>query len=437
MSRRAIGRLRPDHTSARPETGPAQSLTAPRSALALLADRTFGPYFAGNLASNIGTWFQQITAAVVVFDVTGSTFMVGLVGVAQFLPSLLLAPWTGAAADRFDRRRLLIVAQSIAAAAASALAVTTIAFGVDRFPVAWPVLVTALVVGLAHAVSTPAQQALVTALVPVVDLDQAVALNSVTFHLARAVGPAVGAFVLVAWGPGPAFAVNAVSYAALVTGLVVIRPRPIDIAPRTSVWVGFRRLRTDPILAMLLVGLTALGFGADPMITLSPALAEKLKDATFPNPDALVGILISAFGTGAVVGTLVVTRARMRWGHIRVATGGLALVSAGLAMLGLARGGWTALTGMAIAGAGYLFGVTSLTTAMHLRVPEGMRGRIMALWGVAFLGSRPVAALVDGSIADLASPEVATLVAAGTVAVSAIVMRIRVPADLTSSRPPG
>lgn len=411
-------------------SGQTVTRAAPRSALALIADRTFGPYFAGNLASNIGTWFQQITAAVVVFDVTGSTFMVGLVGVAQFLPSLLLAPWTGAAADRLDRRRLLIIAQSVAAIAATTLAVTTIVVGLDRFPAAWPVLVTALVVGLAHAVSTPAQQALVTALVPVTDLDQAVALNSVTFHLARAVGPAVGALVLVAWGPGPAFAVNAVSYAALVTGLLMIRPRPVEVAPRTSVWVGFRRLRTDPVLAMLLVGLTALGFGADPMITLSPALSEGLSDATFSNPDALVGILISAFGTGAVVGTLVVTRLRTRWGHIRVATGGLALVSAGLAMLGLATGGWMALTGMAIAGAGYLFGVTSLTTAMHIRIPEEIRGRIMALWGVAFLGSRPLAALLDGTIADLASAEVATLVAAGLVAVGAIVVWSRVPADL-------
>lgn len=405
----------------------------PRSARALVADRTFGPYFAGNLASNIGTWFQQITAAVVVFSITGSTFMVGMVGVAQFLPSLVLAPWTGAAADRFDRRRLLIGAQSTAALAAGGLALVTIALGLERFPLAWPVLATALVVGLANALSTPAQQALVPALVPPEDLPQAIALNSVTFNLARAVGPALGAIVLVSWGAGVAFAINAASYGALVAGLAVIAPRTVATGSRGSVWVGFRHLRTDPQLAMLLVGLSALGFGVDPMLTLTPALSAQLVDATFSSPEALVGLLISAFGAGAVIGTLLVGRMRARWSHVDIAAGGLGLVVMGLVILGLAAGAWTALAGMLVAGIGFLFAVTGITTAMHLRIPEDLRGRIMALWGVAFLGSRPVAAFVDGAVADLTSPETATFVAAAVVAACGVAMRSRV----APAPPPG
>lgn len=395
-----------------------------------MVDRSFGPYFFGNLASNIGTWFQQITAAIVVFDITGSTFMVGLVGVSQFLPSLLLAPWTGSAADRFDRRRLLLGAQSVAGIAAGSLAVVTATIGLDRFPAAWPVLATAGLVGLMNAVSTPAQQALVPALVPPEDLDQALALNSVTFNLARAIGPALGAAVLVTSGPSVAFGVNALSYIALVAGLAVIRIPTLPRPPRSSVWVGFRRVRDDPVLAMLLVGLTALGFGADPMITLTPALAERL--ATTASPDALVGLLISAFGAGAVLGTLVVGRIRRRWTHIPVAVSGLGLLAAGLVALALAPVPAAALTGMVVAGFGFLLAVTSLTSAMHARVPEELRGRIMALWGVAFLGSRPVAAFVDGAVADLVSPEVATLVAASAVAVCAVALWRRVPAHATA-----
>lgn len=279
--------------------------------------------------------------------------------------------------------------------------------------------------------STPAQQALVPALVPLEDLDQAVALNSVTFNLARAVGPALGAVVLVAWGPGVAFAINAASYGALVAGLVAIRPRPVEVSPRGSVWVGFRHLRIDPQLAMMLVGLSALGFGVDPVLTLTPALSEKLTDATFPNAEGLVGLLISAFGAGAVIGTLLIARVRRRRSHAGVAGGGLALLAWGLVILGLAPTAWLAIGGLVVAGIGFLFAVTGITTAMHLRIPERLRGRIMALWGVAFLGSRPVAASLDGAVADLTSPEVATFVAAGIVTACGVAMRLRVAA------PPG
>ena len=399
----------------------------PRSTLALVADRNFGPFFVGNLSSNIGTWFQQMTAAIVVFDVTRSTFMVGMVGVAQFLPSLVLAPWTGAAADRFDRRRLLIGAQSTAAVAATSLAVLTLTVGLEPFPAAWPVLVTAFVIGLANATATPAQQALVPALVRPVDLDQAVALTSVTFNLARAIGPALGAAVLVAWGPGAAFSVNALSYLVLVAGLTMVRAHPIPRPPRASIWVGFSYVRRDPILAVLLIGVTALGFGADPVITLTPALAEGLVDARFSNADGLVGLLISAFGAGAMFAALVVGRARARWGHTRVATGGLVLLGTGMLGLGSAPAPWPALMAMLIGGMGFLLAVTSLTSAMHIRIPDELRGRIMALWGVAFLGSRPVAAFLDGSVADLVSPQAATFVSAAIVIACAAVVRTRVP----------
>ena len=353
--------------------------------------------------------------------------MVGMVGVSQFLPSLLLAPFTGAAADRFDRRKLLMTAQSTAAVAASVLAVVTLTVGLERFPGAWPVLAAAFVIGLANATATPAQQALVPALVPATDLDQAVALTSVTFNLARATGPALGAAVLVALGPGWAFATNAASYLPLVAGLMMVRPRPVPRAPRSSIWVGFRHLRTDTTLALLLVGVTALGFGADPVITLTPAIADRLVDDAFASRDGLVGAMISAFGAGAMVAAFLVSRVRARLGHTRLAVTGLLLLGTGMVGLGASPSPWFALASLVVGGIGFLFGVTSLTSAMHVRIPEELRGRIMALWGVAFLGSRPVATFVDGTIADLASPQVAAWTAAGIVAVCALIVRWRVP----------
>lgn len=401
--------------------------------MSLIADRNFGPYFVGNLASNIGTWFQQVTAAVVVFDLTGSAFMVGLVGVSQFLPILVLSPWTGAAADRFDRRRLLLGSQVVAGAAVATLAVVTVVFGLDGFTGAWIVLGTGLVLGLANAVSAPTSQALVPALVPLRDLDQAVALNSVTFNLARAVGPALGAAVLVAWGPGIAFGFNALSYCALVAGLLLVTTRDIGPPQRGSIWVGLRHVRSDPPLALLLWGLVAVGFAADPLITLTPSLAQGLEDSLFTNADALVGLLISAFGLGAVIGTFVVTSVNLRWGHARVATVGFGFIASGMALLGLAPTALLALGGALVGGFGFLLGVTSLTTAIHVRVPEELRGRVMAIWAVAFLGSRPLASVINGAMADLTSARVATVVVAVVVAVAGLIFRRRSPTVSTTS----
>jgi MFS family permease len=388
-----------------------------RSTVALLTDRTFGPYFFGNLASNIGTWFQQVTAAVVVFELTGSALVVGLVAVLQFLPSLLLAPWSGAAADRFDRRRLLLVAQTPAALAAAALAATTLTVGLDDFPYAWPVLAAAAVIGLAQAFSVPAMQALVPGLVPEADLAQAVALNSVTFNLARAVGPALGAVTLVALGPGVAFSVNAASYLALIAALSVIRSRPVARPARASVWGGFRHLRADPVMGALLVGVAALGFGADPVITLAPALADGLLGpaGTAAGRGALVGGLVSMFGVGAVLAMLAVPASRDRLGHRGTAIAGLCVLAAGMISVALAPSPPWAMGAMAIGGFGFLLAVTALTSLMHLRINEQIRGRMMALWGIAFLGSRPLAAFLDGLVADAFSPELAAAVAAAVV----------------------
>jgi predicted MFS family arabinose efflux permease len=301
----------------------------------------------------------------------------------------------------------------VAAMATGLLAVVTLTLGLDRFPVAWPLLATAFVVGLVNAVSVPAQQALVPALVPTQDLDQAVALNSVTFNLARAVGPALGTVVLVAWGAGSAFAVNSFSYLLLVAGLLVIRPRPIT-----------RPKRADPTLVVLLVGVMALGFGSDPVLTLTPALASKLS-APATDTAGLVGILISAFGAGAVAGTLLVARLRVRWGQVRVSIGGLVLLAVGMVGLALATSTWLAVAALVLGGAGFLFGVTGLTTAIHLRIQEEFRGRIMALWGVAFLGSRPVAAFIDGVVADLISPKAATLLMVLVVVACASLVQVK------------
>ena len=395
----------------------ATSPRAARTARALLRDRTFGPYFVGNLVSNCGTWLQNIAAAVVVFDMTGSTVLVGAVSVLQFSASLLLSPWAGALSDRFDRRRMLLGGQVLSVLAAGGLALWTGLVGVEGLPGPWPILVTAGLIGIGFAISVPTMQALVPALVEAEDLDQAVALNSVTFNLARAVGPALGALVLVSLGAAWAFTINAASYLTLMAALLIIRPRHVErqqSAGDGSVREGLRYVRAEPALLVLLIGVTALGFGTDPVNTLTPAMAE-----TLGGGDGLVGGLVSAFGAGAAAMAFGVGAVRRRVALGPLGVGGLSILACGLLGFAVSPSPAWAIGALLLAGVGFLLAVTALTTELQQRVDERLRGRVMALWGVAFLGSRPLAALADGAVADLFGPRWAAALAALVTAVFA------------------
>src|SRR3954465_2544616 len=193
-----------------------------RSHLGLVFHPNFGPFLLGNLLSNCGTWFQNIAQALLIYRLTGSTLLVGVVNFAQFAGVFVLAPWSGTGADRFDRRRLLIVTQ-LFAVAITALLATLSAAGLAPAGV---IILLAFVLGLTTAFAIPALQALVPLLVTKSELPAAIAINSVSFTLARAIGPALGAIVVHSLGIPAAFACNSVSYLALIAGLLIIHPAP-------------------------------------------------------------------------------------------------------------------------------------------------------------------------------------------------------------------
>lgn len=379
-----------------------------RGALALLGDRRFGPFFAGNLLSNAGNWFQNVAAGIVVFQLTGSSTLVGVVGMLQFGGTMLLSPYAGALTDRLDRRRLLLGSQVVAAGGALFLAAWVVAVGVDGLPGVWPVYAATAVIGLGYAFGLASQQAFVPALVPPADLDQAIALHSVTFNLARAAGPALAGVVVATAGAGAAFGVNALSFLPLIVVLLLIRPLPVERrAGDRSVAAGLRYVRRHPAMVRLLVATLAVGFASDPVNTLTPALADRLGRG-----ELYVGLQVAAFGAGAATTALVAARVRRRVGSRRAAVLGLGTLGAGMVALGAAPTAVLGLTSLLVAGGGFLLAVTTLNSDLQERVDEDVRGRVMALWGMAFLGSRPLAAVLDGAIADLTSPAVATAVAA-------------------------
>jgi MFS family permease len=316
---------------------------------------------------------------------------------------LVLAPWAGSAADRFDRRRLLFATQTAASVLAAMLAVLAWA----DLAAAWVVIVFALALGVTSALSIPPQQALLASLVESDELPTAVALNSMTYNIARAAGPVAAAASVSYLGIPASFLLNAGSYLVFVAALLVIRPRPQERAPAEASRLrdSFVLLRQDPRLLAFLIVVAAVGFASDPVNTLAPAFATE-----FGYSDTVAGFIIGAFGAGAVTAALLVA-GRVAGSRKRLAA---TLTLLGLGIIAFSLSPWIALAFvfLFLAGIGYLASNTSATTRLQLGVSEAQRGRMMALWGVAFLGLRPVASLLDGTLASVFGVRVAGVVMA-------------------------
>ena len=365
--------------------------TGPRAAARLIASRNFGPYFVGNAASASGTWFQNLAAALLVYRLTHhSAFMLGVLSFANFVPVLVLAPWAGSAADRFDRRKLLLGSQLYATALSGTLA--GLAWGgLATVPV---VMTFAIGLGVASAFTNPVAMAMIGDLVPKEQLASAVALNSMTFNLARTIGPVLATASITVLGIPASFAINSASYLLLAAGVLVVRPRQRVRATRGEARLreSLRLVRAQPQLLAFLLIVAAVGFASDPVNTESPAFAR-----SFGWPDNYAGFLIGAFGAGAVA-TAFVLAGRVAGSRRRMLA---TLVTCGAGIVGFSLTHWVplALVFLAVGGAGYLASNTSATSRLQLGVAEHQRGRIMALWSIAFLGLRPLASLIDGSLA--------------------------------------
>jgi MFS family permease len=341
----------------------------------------------GNAASASGTWFQNLAASILVFRLTHSPFLLGVLNFCQFVPVLVLSPWSGSLADRVDRKQLVLMTQVVAIALSGSLAALAWAGAAN----AWVVIGFSGGLGIATAFAVPAQQALIASLVEDHDVPQAVALNSMTFNLARAIGPASAAGVIATLGIPWAFALNSVSYLVLVGGLLAVRPRREERAERASLRESVQLLRENPKLAVSLLIVMVAGFGSDPVNTESPAFAH-----AFGYSETWSGAIVAFFGLGAVVAALLVAgRVAGSRGRMGVM---LAALGSGVALFALSP--WLPLgfVFLALAGFGYLGANTAATTRLQLGVSPRHRGRIMALWSIAFLGLRPVASLTDGAL---------------------------------------
>ena len=393
-----------------------------RGSYRLMFDRVFGPFFWGKVLSSLGIWIHNIVAAIVAFQITGSALVVGLVSVVQFAPQLLFAPLSGKMADRGNAALQIVIGRFLTGLGSAGLAVWIwLVGGVDGLPGAGPVLASSLIVGFGFVVGGPAMQSIVPTMIRPGEMAAAMALNSVPMTLARAGGPALGALVATQFGPATAFAIAAT--VNVIYGLVVLALRlPTGSAYGSdtdfSVRASLRHLRSDRGLFVLLIGIGAVGFGAEPSVTLAPALAAELGGGA-----GLVGWLASSFGIGAGVGFVLFAPLHRRLGLPRLTSTGLLLMASGLIIATASNLPGVALGSFGTAGVGMTLAFTSITTQIQDRSPDALRGRIMALWFVGFLGARPFAATLDGYLADAVSVDVALLATAAIVIVVAYLCR--------------
>ena len=356
-------------------------------------------YFAGQAVSLVGTWMQTVAQAWLVLELTGSGTALGLVAAAQFLPILLLAPYGGLLADRLDKRTILIATQCALGAMALTLGVLTVT-GAVRL---WMVVVLALALGVATAIDNPARQAFAQEMVGPDGLRNAVSLNSVLVNTARAVGPAVAAVLIATVGTGACFLINAASYVAVVAALLGMDVRALARAPRQDrapgqVRQGLSYVAHTPDLLVPLMMLALVGTLAYEFQVVLPLMARGPLDGGA----GTYGLLTSAMGAGAIVGGLVVA------GHGRTGLRPLSAAAAvfGLAILGAAAAPsvGTSLVALALVGAASVTFLSVGNSTLQLTAEPRFRGRVMALWAVAFLGSTPLGAPVIGAVSEYLSP---------------------------------
>jgi len=363
-------------------------------------------YFAGQIVSVSGNWMQMVAEVWLMLSLTGSGVAVGMTTALQFLPILLFGTWGGVLADRFAKRRLLMVTQATMALPALALFAIVSAGRVQP----WMVLVLVFVRGTVNAVDNPTRQAFAIEMVGPERLVNAVSLNSVLIHASRLFGPGLAALVIAFAGVGPCFALNVFTFAAMVLALwrmnpaELLAPQPVP-RERGAVRAGLRYVRRTPALAVPLALMALVGtFGLNFQVTL-PLLAR----FSFDGGASAYAALVAAMGVGSVIGALLTgahgrTDARLIAGAA-LAFGVLALLAAAMPSIALE------IPVLAALGAAAVTFAATINSSLQLAVEPAMRGRVMALYSIVFLGSTPIGGPLAGWLSQAYDPRVALLLA--------------------------
>jgi MFS family permease len=381
-----------------------------------MSNPNYRKFFFGQTTSLVGTWMQTTAQSWLVYTLTHSATDIGFVVALQTLPVLLLGPYGGVIADRVNKRRLMIALQSLMGVQAAILAVLSLTHVVTYLDVC----ILAIVLGLNNCFENPSRQSFVLEMVGPGDLRNAVSLNSTMNNVARAVGPAVAGVLIAAFGEGWCFALNALSFVAVVVSLMKmdltkLNPSQPTIRAKGQLREGFRYVAATPSLLFPLIMMALVGMLAYEFQVTLPVVAGTV----FHGSSAIYGLLMAAMGIGAIVGGL--------WSAARGKTGVRAMIRTsfvfGVAMsfAALAPVLAVAIIALALVGFASVSFLSMANSTLQLGTDPQMRGRVMALWAVAFMGSTPIGGPLIGWITSEAGARVGLGVGASSCFAAALI----------------
>jgi MFS family permease len=401
--------------------------------LRALRHRNYRLFFSGQSVSLVGTWITRIATSWLVYRLTGSALLLGVVGFCSQIPTLLLSPFAGVLVDRYDRHRILVITQVLSMLQSFALA----ALALPGIIKVWEILALQVAQGVINAFDTPARQSFIVDMIEDrADLPNAIALNSSMVNGSRIIGPSIGGIVIAAVGEGWCFMIDGISYIAVIASLLamhVARKPKREGGGRVieELRAGFNYVtRSLPMrTALLLLALVAtMGM---PYTVLMPAMASRVLHG---GPHTL-GFLMTASGLGALVGALYLASRRSVLGLGRAMLMATLAFGAGLAAFSLSRALWLSLLLLPIVGGGMMVETAATNTILQTIVEEDMRGRVMSFYTMAFLGTAPLGSLIAGVAADRIGAPTTILLGGVACIFAALWFAIRLPAIRTVLRP--
>src|SRR3989449_26012 len=393
--------------------------TAGGAPLGALSHRNFRLFFLGQAVSLSGTWMQTVAQGWLVLQLTNSPFFVGLVSAVGSLGVLLFTLYAGVVADRVDKRRTVVLTQTLQMLEAFALAVLV---WTKTVTVGWVIALAALF-GIVNAFDIPTRQSFLVEMVGKEDLLSAIALNSSLFNATRVFGPALAGVLIGAWGVGVCFFLNGVSYLAVIWGLLAYVPRP----PHESAWVGFqevvRFIRGDRRIATLVVQTALLSIFGFPFLVMMPVFARDVLRAGASG----YGVLMAAVGIGAMLGALMIAVYSRRVPKGRLLIAGGVAVGVLVGLFALSRVFVLSVGLLGLAGCAMIVNNALTNTTLQTLVPDQLRGRVMGVYSFVFVGMAPRGAFPAGVFAEHADAPAAVAVGGLVSALVVLAAAWRVP----------
>jgi MFS family permease len=409
-------------------------MTSIHHLLRALRSRNYRLFVAGQSVSLVGTWMQQIAMSWLVYRLTGSAMLLGIVGFTSQIPTILISPVAGVLADRWDRRRLLIATQALAMFQAAFLAVVVLT-GVVQV---WQIILLSLILGVVNACDIPIRQSFVVEMVEHrEDLGNAIALNSSMVNGARLIGPSVAGLLVASVGEGVCFILNAISYLAVIMALMAmhIPQGSHQSRPRRKILHELREgfiyaYEFGPIRSILLL-VAVVSLMGMPYAVLVPIFAKEVLHGgahTF-------GFLMTAAGSGALAGTLYLASRRNVLGLGRVIVMATIFFAAGIALFAFSTHFIISLAALVLAGFGAITAIASCNTVLQTILDEDKRGRVMSFFTIAFMGMSPFGSLGAGAIADIIGPRDTLLLGSAGCLVGAVAFARHLPHIREKVRP--